>query len=449
MAVETTQAQAFGNRFLEPDSRSAALFERARRFLPGGNTRTTVFVGPHPSYVQYGEGCRLTDVDGQTRLDLLNNYTSLLHGHAHPSVVAAAQAQVARGTAFAGPTEAEVDLAELIATRVPAIEQIRFTNSGTEAVMMAMKAARAFTGRPKLAKFEGCYHGTYDGAEVSVAPQLDRAGPADEPIPVSESAGLAPGTLESTVVLPFNDREAVERIVTREASQIAAVIVDPLPNQAGFLRPEPGFLPFLRELTARHGIVLIADEIISFRLGYQGASARAGVKPDLVTLGKIIGGGFPVGAVGGSAEVMSVFDPTAGKPRVPHGGTFNANPVTTSAGLAAMRLWTEAEVVRLERLGDDLRARANWVLEESGLALKLTGEGSLFRLCPAAIERTYRSSVPDEATVAQIRELYLRLLGNGAMISQSGIACLSTAMDANEVTEFVDALEKSATAMGG
>nr|MBA2450532.1 aminotransferase class III-fold pyridoxal phosphate-dependent enzyme [Chloroflexota bacterium] len=256
-----------------------------------------------------------------------------------------------------------------------------------------------------------------------------------------------PGTLESTVVLPFNNRDAVERIVEREADQLAAILVDPLANQAGFPEPESDFFSFLRELTRRHGILLIADEIISFRIGYRGASERFGFRPDLITLGKIIGGGFPVGAVGGSADVMSVFDPTSGKPRVPHGGTFNANPVTTAAGVAAMRLWTEPAVARLEQLGDDLRTRANWVLEESGLAFKLTGQGSLFRLVPSAAGRDYRSALPDERAAAQRRELHLRLLGSGILISPTGLGCLSTVMETDEVNELVEALRSSATAM--
>src|SRR5262245_24931859 len=289
MAAPTTPVETFGNRFLEPGSRSAALFERARKVLPGGNTRTTVYSAPHPVYLVAGEGCRVTDADGQTRLDFLNNYTSLLHGHVHPEVLAAAQAQLLRGTAFAGPTELEVELAEIITARVPAIERIRLTNSATEGVMMAMKAARGYTGRPKIAKFEGFYHGTYDPAEVSVNPPLASVGDPDAPVGISETAGLAPGTLENTVILPYNDQAAVERIVEREAASLAAVIVDPLPNNAGFPDPAPGFLPFLREITRKHGIVLIADEIISFRVGYQGASARFGFQPDLVTLGKIIG----------------------------------------------------------------------------------------------------------------------------------------------------------------
>lgn len=445
MAVPASPTDTFGNRFLEAGSRSAALYERARKVLPGGNTRTTVFNAPHPLYLTSGEGFHVTDADGQTRLDFLNNYTSLLHGHAHPKVLAAAQAQLARGTAFAGPTELEVELAEIITGRVPAIERIRFTNSGTEGVMMAMKAARGYTGRPKIAKFEGFYHGTYDPAEVSVNPALTAAGAPDEPNAVSETAGLAPGTLENTVVLPYNNPAAVRRIIEREAANIAAVIVDPLPNNVGFPDPEPGFLQFLRELTRQHGILLIADEIISFRIAYEGASARFGITPDLITLGKIIGGGLPVGAVGGSAEVMSVFDPSAGKPRVPHGGTFNANAVTMAAGIAAMQLWDQQAVGRLEALGNDLRQRANWVLDESGLPFKVTGQASLFRIMPKQAGAEYRSGVPDAAAQAQRRELHLRLLGQGILTSPTGLGCLSTIMADEQVTEVVEAI-RSATA---
>jgi glutamate-1-semialdehyde 2,1-aminomutase len=446
MAVPTTPTDTFGNQFLEPGSRSAALFERARKVLPGGNTRTTVFNPPHPLYLVAGQGCRVTDADGQSRLDFLNNYTSLLHGHCHPEVQAAAHDQLTRGTAFAGPTELEVELAEIITARVPAIERIRFTNSGTEGVMMAIKAARGYTGRPKIAKFEGFYHGTYDPAEVSVNPPLGEVGDADDPVGISETAGLAPGTIESTVILPYNNREAVQRIVEREAANLAAIIVDPLPNNAGFPDPEAGFLPFLRELTRKHGILLIADEIISFRVGYQGASARFGFQPDLMTLGKIIGGGLPVGAVGGSAEAMSVFDPTAGKPRVPHGGTFNANPVTMAAGIAAMGLWTESAVLRLEQMGDDLRQRANWALDESGLPFKVTGQGSLFRIMPKQSAGDFRSSVADAQQQIQRRELHLRLLGQGVLTSPTGLGCLSTVMGEGEVTEAVEAIRVAASA---
>lgn len=447
MAVMTTLPETYGNRFLEPGSRSAALYERALRVLPGGNTRTTIFSAPFPPYLVSGEGARITDADGQVRLDYLNNYTALMHGHAHPEIVYAAQAQIARGSAMAGPTEFEVELAEILSERVPAIEQIRFTNSGSEAVMAAMKAARAYTGRPKIAKFEGCYHGTYDPAEVSVNPHLAAAGEADAPRSVAEHAGLAPGTVEGVVVLPFNDREAVARIVEHEAANLAAIIVDPLANNAGFLDPAPGFLQFLRELTQRHGILLICDEIICFRIAYEGASGHFGVKPDIVTLGKIIGGGLPVGAVGGSAEVMSVFDPSSGKPRVPHGGTFNANPVTMAAGVVSMRLWTREAIGRMTQMGDDLRQRSNWVLDEAGLPFKLTGQASLFRIMPKATQADFRSGVPDAHGEGQRRELFLRLMGQGIMISQTGLGCLSTVMTDEDATSFVEGLRVSANAM--
>ena len=441
MAV--TSPPTYGNRFLEPQSESSRLAARARGSLPGGNSRTTVHAAPHPFYVRSGQGARLTDVDGQERVDYLNNYTSLLHGHAYPAVVEAAQRQVALGTSFPAPTELEVELAEVICGRAPAIERLRFTNSGTEAVMMAMKAARAFTGRTMIAKFEGCYHGTYDPAEVSVAPPLDLAGPADAPNAVPDSAGLPSDLTSQVLVLPFNDSEAVERLVTAHASRLAAIIVDPIPHQAGFPQPEPAFLQLLRELADRHDIVLISDEIISFRVAYEGAHGKLGFRPHLVTLGKIIGGGFPVGAVGGEAAVMSVFDPSSGPPRVPHGGTFNANPVTMAAGLAAMRDWTPAEVERCGRLGEELRRRANEVLSESGFPAQVSGDGSLFRIVPGR-ERlvNYRSYPHDAATTTRLHELYLRMLGAGVLIGSKGTGCLSTPMQPSEISVFVDALER-------
>jgi glutamate-1-semialdehyde 2,1-aminomutase len=441
--------QTFGNRFLEPGSASARLAARARQSLPGGNSRTTVFAPPYPFYVRSGSGAHLTDVDGQTRLDFLNNYTSLLHGHAHPKVVEAAKRQVELGTSFAAPTEMEVDLADEICRRAPAIDRLRFTNSGTEAVMMAIKAARGYTGRSMVAKFEGCYHGTYDIAEISVSPPLDQAGPAAAPASLRESAGVPPEVVEQVLVMPFNDREAVERLVEQHADRLAAIIVDPLPHQAGFPEPKPGFLAFLRELADRHGIVLISDEIISFRIAYEGAHGKLGFRPHLVTLGKIIGGGFPVGAIGGDAEVMSVFDPTAGSPRVPHGGTFNANPVTMAAGLAAMSLWTPVEVDRVQGLGDELRRRANEVLAEADFPAQVTGDGSLFRIVPGRDELVNYRSVPQDRDInTKLSELHIRLLGAGVIVGTRGTGCLSSPMDRDEINSFVETLERVVAEVG-
>src|SRR5207247_6412061 len=227
-------------------------------------------------------------------------------------------------------------LAVLWTRRVPSVQQIRLTNSGTEATMNAVRLARAFTGRPKIAKFEGAYHGTHDWVLVSVAPDPKAAGSRKRPKPVVASAGVPPAVLKHTVVLPWNDPEACEQIIEAEAKNLAAVLVDPLLGIGGVIPPLDGFLGHLRSLTERHGIVLIFDEVISFRIARGGAQEKFGVTPDLTTLGKLIGGGLPIGAFGGRADIMGAYDPRKGGARIGHGGPFNANPPTMAAGLATL-----------------------------------------------------------------------------------------------------------------
>src|SRR5262245_33313534 len=255
-AIPTTQA------YTSADSASARLWERAQRVLPGGNTRTTVFMGPRPIYAAEGEGCWLTDVDGERRLDLLNNYTSLIHGHAHAAVTEAATRRLSRGASFALPTPEEIDLAALLAERVPSVEQVRFTNSGSEAVMVAIKAARAFTGRHKIAKFEGAYHGSYDWAEVSLGSSPNDWGPLEAPASLPYSKGTPPSVLDEVVVLPFNHGRLAAARIEREAKHLAAVVVDPVPNRVGLMPARAEFLTALREVTAAHGILLVFDEVI-------------------------------------------------------------------------------------------------------------------------------------------------------------------------------------------
>jgi glutamate-1-semialdehyde 2,1-aminomutase len=435
---------AFGNRYLEPGSRSAELYARARKVMPGGNTRTTVFARPYPAYVASARGATVTDVDGQTRLDFVNNYTSLIHGHAHPRIVEAVSRQLGLGSAVSFPTEAEVRLAELLVERVDSIERIRFTNSGTEAVMMAIQAARAFTGRSRIAKFEGCYHGSYDYAEVSVGPALDAAGEPSAPHSVPESAGVARSVAQEVVVLPFNDADAVERLVARHAPDLAAVIVDPLPHRSGFLDPAREFLPRLRQVTRAHDVLLISDEIISFRLDYGGPQQRFGYQADLTTLGKIIGGGFPVGAFGGRADVMSVFDPSTSRARVPHGGTFNANPVTMIAGFEAMAMMGPDDYARLAALGERVRTGLADVIEARGVSWQVTGQGSLFRLHahPRPLA-DYRSSLTTAEEGKAAEDFYWAMLGNGIVLMPELAGCLSTAMSEAEVDQLVDAADRA------
>ncbi|MBL4721667.1 MAG: aminotransferase class III-fold pyridoxal phosphate-dependent enzyme, partial [Alphaproteobacteria bacterium] len=255
--------------------KSSALFDRAVNVLPGGNSRTTVWSAPFPVYAASGEGCWLTDVDGRRYLDLLNNYTSLLHGHAHPTIHDAVRAQLDIGTCFPLPTGQEVDFAEFLCDRVPGFEQVRFANSGSEAVMMALKAARAHTGRPKIAKCEGSYHGSYDFAEVSLDSGPETWGNA-EPKSVPYSKGTPQSVLDDVVVIPFNHPQEAERILRANATELSCVLVDPLPNRGGLIPASREFLDMLRQVTTECGMVLIFDEVISFRLGFEGAQGAFG-----------------------------------------------------------------------------------------------------------------------------------------------------------------------------
>jgi glutamate-1-semialdehyde 2,1-aminomutase len=386
-----------------------------------------------------GRGAVVVDAEGEERLDFLNNYTSLMHGHADPDIAAAVTEQLMTGTAFSMPTESEVRLAELIASRIPSVEQVRFTNSGTEAVMMAIQAARAYTGRPMIAKFEGSYHGSYDFAAVSTAIPRDVWADA-EPPSIAYAAGTPDGVLDNVRVLRFNDIEMAERVIERDAGKLAAVLVDPMPWRMGLIPGSQEFLGRLRELTSAHGIVLIFDEVISLRASFQGAQGLVGITPDLTTMAKIIGGGFPVGAVGGSSEVMGVFDPRGGKPRVPHGGTFSANPVTMVAGYVSMTKYSEQEAARLAALGAYIREGLAEALDGARIPGQITGAGSLFGIHlhdrPLTDYQSWEGSPEDGALRSQVAGA---LFENGAVLAPSLTGCLSTPMTETDANTLLDA----------
>jgi glutamate-1-semialdehyde 2,1-aminomutase len=403
--------------------RSLELHERAARALPGGNTRTTLFMQPYPFYFDYGSGCRVYDVDGNERLDFLNNYTSLILGHAHPQVVAAVQRQIARGASAAAPSELEIALAEAIERRLPSVDLLRFTNSGTEATMLALRAARAYTGREKIGKFVGSYHGSHDYAAVDLA--------------ATEHPGIPAAVADSLVALPFNDGAAVERIVEAHRHELAALIVEPVMGASGVIAAQPGFLELLRAVTERHGIVLIFDEVIAFRLGYGGAQGYFGVQPDLTTLGKIIGGGLPVGALGGREAIMACFDPR--RPgHIGHGGTFNGNPMTMAAGLATLEQLTPAVFERLEALTIELKQKLCALFDTLGVPAQVNQIGSLFNIHFAS------TPVTDYAALCasdreQIARLHLALLNHGVVLAGRGMGCLSVPIGSAEIDAFVEA----------
>lgn len=432
--------------FKATDSRAAQLSARAKKVMPGGNTRTTVYQAPYPPYAARGRGALLIDVDGDERLDFINNYTSLLHGHADLDIIEAVTEQLQLGTAFALPTEREIILAELLTDRIASIDQVRFTNSGSEGVMMAIKAARAYTGRGKIVIFEGSYHGSYDAAEAGMPPN----GSALEANPQAwaYSFGTPQGVLDNVIVLPYNDLAALETTLEQHGKQIAAVMIDPMPLRLGMIKADSGYITKLREMTLALGIVLIFDEVVNLRVAYGGTQALYDVKPDLTTMGKIIGGGFATGAVGGSAEVMAVFDPTKGA-KAPHGGTFNANPITMTAGAVAMRKFDPAAVDRLNALSETLRDGVSAAMADAGIDGQVTGAGSLFTLHFHNRPLTeYRSSILSRDEQAKATRFYQAMLGHGIFMSSTLSGCLSTPMGDAEVGAFLAAFRESVAEAG-
>ncbi len=407
--------------YLARTPRSRALFERATGSLPGGSTRTTVYTAPYPPYVESGAGLRLRDVDGNDYRDFLCNYTSLILGHAHPAVVAAVEAQVRRGSAFAAPTETEVELAEEIRRRLPSVERLRFTSSGTEATMFAIRAARAFTGRPLIAKFERSYHGTHDGV---------MAGTVGVPEVMS---GLV-------VELPWGDPDAVEAALRGREGDLAAIIIEPVQGAGGVRAPGPGFLPFLRAFTERHGALLIFDEIISFRVAPGGAQERYGVRPDLTTLGKIIGGGYPLAAFGGRADVMAIFDARR-HGAVSHGGTFNGSPVAAAAGLATLRELTPDVYARLEALGGRLGAAVEGEIERTGVDARMAVVGSLFQVFRGEGVTAFATGVAGGPT------LFLGLLLEGFYLAPRGMGAIPAIATERDIDDLAAAIGRTLVAL--
>lgn len=384
-----------------PDYGAHPLVSRAREVMTGGNTRTTVFVPPHPPYAVSGRGAVVTDQFGHEVLDLNNNYTALLHGHAYAPIIAAAADQMTRGTAFGLPTESEVVLAEMLWSRT-GLPKWRFNNSGTEAVMTALRGARAYTGRDTIVRFAGSYHGVH------------------ETVVDAEAPGVPANTRDIAIALPQGDRAAFDEVFAARGNQIAAVLIDLMPNRAGLIPADPDFVAHVRQTATKHGALLVVDEVITFRASVGGMHQVYGVEPDIMTVGKIMGGGFPVGGVGGREEVMAVFNPTRSG-NVALGGTFSANPVTMVAGQVALRHFDATAVRRLNSLGDDFRAQ----LGEQGIAV--TGHGSLSRL---------HVDAPGD-------RLWWNLYEAGVLTGTSTLMSLSTPMTQDDIDEAVRRIAKA------
>ena len=413
---------------------SSGLFRRSKRLVPGGvnsPVRAWNAVGGEPLYIARGEGPRVFDEDGRGYIDYVCAWGPLILGHA-PSVVVEALAEAARrGTGFGAPTRRELELAEVVADRIEGVEQLRLVNSGTEATMSALRVARGYTGRRKVLKFDGCYHGHVDAL-------LARAGSGVESLSLPDSAGVPESYTGETLLAGFNDPESARRVIAENREDLAAVIVEPVCGNMGVIPPAPGFLEALRDLTRRHGIVLIFDEVITgFRVARGGAQERYGVTPDLTCLGKILGGGLPVGAFGGRRDIMSCLAPVG---PVYQAGTLSGNPVTVTAGLATLEALEDPAVYReLEEKGRKLEEGLNSVLSQ-GLAGTVNRVGSMFTLFLGP-ERVTAPDHARECDRARFARFFHGMLARGVYLPPSPFEALfvSLAHGEDDIAATVEA----------
>ena len=422
----------------DPQSTSAQLFERAGRVLPDSGSRSSIRMAPYTLYLKEAHGKHIVDVDGNEYIDFNNNYSSLIHGHSHPAIVDAVSRQLGQGTAYSFMNEAEIRLAELLCERSANFDKIRFMNSGTEAVMNVVKVARAFTGRPKIAKCENAYHGTFDTVEVSLGVEPTNLADSD-PVPIPGSPGTPQGVTDDVVVIPLNEPEIAERILRANASELAAVLIDPFGVGMGRILPSDAFLEMLARFCKDHDVLFVLDEVVSFRAAYSGSQGARDIPADLTALGKIMGGGFPVGAVAGRADVMGVFEGGADGSGAPlhHAGTFNANPITMTAGYAAMELMTESEFERINDLGDAFRSGIKEVFELTNTAGAGEGHYSIFTVAADDPDLT-GGHARGEAN--ESGGLHQYMLNHGYFLSPGMLGIVSTVMDTSDVDPFCQTL---------
>jgi len=415
--------------------KSKALHERAKKVLPAGVSYAIRYFEPYPFYVARAKGSKLYDVDGNSYIDFWLGHTALILGHSPPAVVKAVKRQIEKGTHYGAAHELEIALAEQVTKMIPTAKMVRFTNSGTEANMYAMRLARAYTGRNKIAKFEGGWHGGYDALHVAVKP----------PFNIPESAGLTPGALQDTIILPFNNIEGVKEKLKSE--DVAAILIEPVLGVGGGVFAEKEFLKELREICDEKGTLLIVDEVITgFRLAPGGVQQYFGVKPDITILGKILGGGFPIGAFCGPTEIMERVDTLRyQRPQYSfHGGTFAANPITMTAGLTTLKILEDGRLInRLNRLGDKIREKLRQIFETKGIDIQVTGTGSIFNVHFAKEELKDVNAV-FRADRKKLADYHSKLIANGVFFLPTHNGTLSTAHTKADIEKLFSETENYA-----
>jgi glutamate-1-semialdehyde 2,1-aminomutase len=421
------------------DKRSSDLFEEAQRYLPGGvNSPVRAFraVGGRPFFVEKGDGSRIYDVDGNVYIDYVCSWGPLILGHAHPQVVEALQKTVGRGTSYGAPTELEVTLARMVTEALPSVEMVRFVNSGTEAVMSALRVARAYTQRDKVVKFAGCYHGHADSLLV-------KAGSGALTLGVPNSAGVPEAVARDTITIGYNNLDQVRKIMGSVGKEVACIIVEPVAGNMGVVAPSPGFLEGLRELTQKHGALLVFDEVITgFRLSYGGAQGLYGIRPDLTCLGKVIGGGLPVGAYGGRREIMENVAPLGPAYQA---GTLSGNPLAMTAGIQTLTLLRSGRIYEeLEEQGRSLAEGTEEAYRAANLLCCLNRVGSMWTLFfthgPVKDDRDI-----ERANVERYARYFRAMLDRGISLppSQFEAAFLSAAHSTQDVAETIEASQEA------
>ena len=406
-------------RFKAANPKSEAAYRKAARSLPGGNTRTVLFYPPYPLTLSGGEGCYVTDIDGHRYVDYVTEQTAGLYGHSEPKILAAVQKAMAQGITLGGPTGGEGELADLLTARFPALDLVRFTNSGTEANLLALQTARAITGRDEIMAFEGSYHGSV----ISFGPY-----------------GRSMNVPFPWVMATFNDIDSTAEMIVARKNELAAIIIEPMTGSGGCIPARPEFLAMLREISEKHGIILIFDEVMSSRLGPNGYQGVSGVTPDMMTMGKYLGGGLTFGAFGGRRDIMEHFDPQA-PGHLSHAGTFNNNVLTMAAAKAGLsEVFTEDEAHRMNDAGNELRHRLNDRLSHHGIAGQVTGYGSMMmlHLCDEPlVSPTDSNKVP-----AAARGLFhLGMIERGFYVARRNMMVLSLPMGKAEYDGLVDAVD--------
>jgi len=414
-------------RYLSANPGSAKLSQSARASLPGGNTRTTLHYGPFPLYIRSAKGARVTDVDGHTYVDFINEHTAGVFGHTEPVIQAAIKQAIDDGLTLGAPNVYEHDLAAAIIARFPSMARLRFCNSGTEANLLALATARAVTGKPAVMIFDGAYHG-------SLLYFSHGGSPLNMPIPFIESR--------------YNDIATACRDIAENSAKLAAVILEPMQGGAGAIPGEPDFLTAVREACTKHDVLLVFDEVMTSRLSPGGLQGKFGIEPDLTSLGKYVGGGMTIGAFGGRADIMDRFNPDR-PDAFPHGGTFNNNVLAMAAGHAGLtKVLTSAALARMNALGDRLRDRANALAEKHDLALQATGVGSIFGLHfhRGPIRNSQDLDTGEkgrERDIAALKKLFqLDMFQRGLYVTRRILGNLSLANSEGDVDLFIEMLEE-------